>query len=134
MEEKSQNTYYSNLPNNLFDEGFGDFLNQSVFSDLKLISTNDKEFKVHKIILSFASEYFAKKLNEQDTHVMVKFHYENILIECLKILEGPFFTNESGNSDFELFLKYIYEGRIQFTAQNAVPLLAMAGIQFRLCN
>jgi hypothetical protein len=69
--------------------GFGTFLKTREFSDLKLIAPEfNREYHVHKLILSYASEYFEKKLDslsETDNQMT---------------LEGPF------AKDFELALRY----------------------------
>eukprot|EP00027_Filamoeba_sp_ATCC50430_P014998 CAMPEP_0168573390 /NCGR_PEP_ID=MMETSP0413-20121227/18504_1 /TAXON_ID=136452 /ORGANISM="Filamoeba nolandi, Strain NC-AS-23-1" /LENGTH=485 /DNA_ID=CAMNT_0008606627 /DNA_START=66 /DNA_END=1523 /DNA_ORIENTATION=- len=103
---KESNTLSGPASTLLFTRGFAKFLENSEFSDIKIV-TAQREYNVHRLILSNASEYFDKKFNELGND-------KNVLT-----LEGP-------TRDFHLVLKFIYEGTIEFTTENVIPLLSMA--------
>ncbi len=47
--------------------GFGEFLESERFWDV-ILEANGKQFRVHKLILAFSSEYFAELLLEKNKH------------------------------------------------------------------
>ena len=78
-----------NYVTNVYNKGFGSFLKTREFSDLKLVAPEfNREYNVHKLILSYASEYFEKKLDSLS-------ETDNVMT-----LDGPF------AKDFELALRY----------------------------
>lgn len=92
----------------LFDEGFLQFLENRQFSDITLILPNQRKYQAHKIILS-ASAYF-----------------DNLLGRLSKDETKLELNNIPYADQFEIILKYLYEGKVEFTIENVAPILAMS--------
>jgi len=94
----------------LFFGGFLSCLESGKYSDLDLV-VEGKHYPVHRIIIAHSSEYFRRLLDasfqEKDLRV-VELKYE----DCGEV--------------FPVFLKYLYEGRIELNEANAIPLLALS--------
>jgi hypothetical protein len=77
------------IKDNIFLKGFGEVLRQTSFYDITL-QVKDKTFRAHRILLSYSSAWFRKRLAD--------FPADGVL----KIDADP--------SDFQLILQFIYEG------------------------
>ncbi len=93
--------------------GFGEFFETERFSDFTL-EANGKQYRVHRLILAFASEYFAELLSEKNQH---KVRDNKIVLE----------TPDPENVMPDI-VRYMYTSEIVISAEKAVPLLAMADL------
>lgn len=94
----------------LFFGGFLSYLESGGYSDLELV-VEKKHYKVHRIIIAHSSEYFRRLLNsdfQEKNQRVVELKYE----DCGEV--------------FPVFLRYLYEGRIELNEGNALPLLALS--------
>lgn len=91
----------------LFKNGFMSFYQSSDFSDVKLV-TPDRNYKCHKIILSFSSEFFRTLLNS------------NFKESRTSIIE---LKTKDPRNVFPSILEYMYSGRIHISLENVIPLL-----------
>ena len=94
----------------LFFGGFLGHLESGAYSDLELV-VEKKHYRVHRIIIAHSSEYFRRLLNsdfQEKNQRVVELKYE----DCGEV--------------FPIFLKYLYEGRIELNDANALPLLALS--------
>lgn len=89
-------------------QGFREFYENDKFTDMTL-EAHGKEFRVHRLILAFSSEYFAERLRSGE------------LKENRMSLDAP-----DPDNVFADIVAYMYTGDIPITAEKAVPLLAMA--------
>ena len=106
----STSSLVSDESSSLFFGGFLGCLESGKYSDLDLV-VEGKHYPVHRIIIAHSSEYFRRLLDssfqEKDLRV-VELKYE----DCGEV--------------FPVFLKYLYEGRIELNEANAIPLLALS--------
>ena len=91
-------------------KGFGSYLESGDFADLEL-QTERRTYRVHRLLLIYASDYFASLLTSEfkerdSTRVELK-------------LEDPCDL-------FPKVLQFIYEGHVNITESNAMPLLALS--------
>jgi hypothetical protein len=93
--------------------GFGEFYETERFSDFTL-EANGKQYRVHRLILAFASERFAELLSEKNRHKIS----DNKIV-----LDAP--DPENVMPDI---VRYMYTSEIVISAEKAVPLLAMADL------
>eukprot|EP01095_Lingulamoeba_sp_RSL-Kostka_P013509 TRINITY_DN5622_c1_g1_i2.p1 TRINITY_DN5622_c1_g1~~TRINITY_DN5622_c1_g1_i2.p1 ORF type:complete len:489 (+),score=134.71 TRINITY_DN5622_c1_g1_i2:132-1598(+) len=94
----------------LFADGFKDFLESSEFYDVELV-TERRTYKVHKLMLMYSSEFFAKLLTskfKESTQQRIEIKFED------------------SEDLFPEILNFIYSGLIDINEQNAIPLLALA--------
>jgi hypothetical protein len=122
----------------IFERGFGQFLRSGDFSDVTVVAKDNQTYSLHRIILAYSSKYFAKlfdeldKQKEKDEKDNKNGNNNNNVVnnnsghgddekeKDVIQLEGPF------TQYFHYVVKYMYEGRVEFNAENAIPLLAMA--------
>lgn len=97
-------------PAHLFLEGFGSYLESGDFADLEL-RTERRSYQVHRILLIYSSDYFSSLLTSD-------FKEKNSAVIELK-LEDP-------EDLFPKVLQFIYEGHIEISESNAMPLLALS--------
>lgn len=83
------------------------FYESGRFSDVTL-ECQGKEFEVHRLILAFSSEHFARLLQLPDTGRRISLDFPDP--DCV----------------FPDIIRYMYTGEIVISAEKAVPLLAMA--------
>lgn len=94
----------------IFRDGFRHFLQSGDYSDLTL-ECEGKEYRVHRLLLAYSSEYFSRLLlsNFQEgrqTYIHLRF-------------PDPAHV-------FPLVLQFIYQGHVTIAEDNVIPLLAMA--------
>ena len=99
------------IKQHLFLKGFGDYFKSGDFSDLTLKTESGEVYRVHRIILIYSSEYFAKLLTgdfkeKNEDSIELKFKDPENL--------------------FPSVLQFMYNGYITITEKNSIPLLALA--------
>eukprot|EP01112_Ceratiomyxa_fruticulosa_P021039 TRINITY_DN7323_c0_g1_i1.p1 TRINITY_DN7323_c0_g1~~TRINITY_DN7323_c0_g1_i1.p1 ORF type:complete len:585 (-),score=125.19 TRINITY_DN7323_c0_g1_i1:96-1850(-) len=125
---RSQNSSssVSNTPSvsecELFTRGFGSFLGNGYFSDVTVVTKiPSKTFELHKVILAYSSKYFRKYFDELEQQKAKE--NENATSErkkdCVELV-GPF------GQYFHLVVGYMYDGLLECSSENVIPLLAMA--------
>ncbi len=96
----------------IFQSGFGQFLKSGEFSDLILVK-NERQFRAHKVILSYASEWFRNQISTASSSS------DDPQQPAILDLNNVTFAT----SDIELLLEYLYKGRVEFTPANSIVLL-----------
>ncbi|KAJ3433991.1 hypothetical protein M0812_20049 [Anaeramoeba flamelloides] len=94
----------------IFKKGFRKWLESGDFSDVTIV-LNGNKYKLHKIVLSYSSEFFSKmftvKTKEKDLKTIV-------------------INFDDKANVFPDIVGYMYDGNINITLETAVPILAMA--------
>eukprot|EP01112_Ceratiomyxa_fruticulosa_P011781 TRINITY_DN3229_c1_g1_i1.p1 TRINITY_DN3229_c1_g1~~TRINITY_DN3229_c1_g1_i1.p1 ORF type:complete len:503 (-),score=104.54 TRINITY_DN3229_c1_g1_i1:213-1721(-) len=119
----------------LFDKGFTSYLTSGLFADMVLV-VGGTEYLVHRIIISYSSVLFAKKLQELDNlafglpslssqNVPTSQQQKRRSESLTKMLVVPMdFPDPDGV--FPMVLQYMYEGDVAISEKNAIPLLSLA--------
>ncbi|KAJ6254808.1 hypothetical protein M0813_12120 [Anaeramoeba flamelloides] len=94
----------------IFKKGFRKWLESGEFSDVTIV-LNDNEYNLHKIVLSYSSEFFSKMFTVQTKE---------------KDLKKIVLNFEDKANIFPDIIGYMYDGSINITLETAVPILAMA--------
>jgi len=94
----------------LFSGGFISYLENGLYSDIKLI-VGGKHYNVHRMIIGHSSQYF-RRLFDSGFQERDKREIELKFEDC--------------GEEFPVFLRYLYEGNIELNEANSIPLMALS--------
>jgi hypothetical protein len=94
----------------LFQRGFMKYFNSGRYSDLTIVSQS-VQYKVHKMVLAYSSEFFARLL-------LGEFREKSEKIIELK------YPDPDGL--FPEVLKFMYSGELDLNSENSISIFAMA--------
>nr|XP_020429188.1 hypothetical protein PPL_09812 [Heterostelium album PN500]EFA77059.1 hypothetical protein PPL_09812 [Heterostelium album PN500] len=135
----------------LFQEGFGSFLKSGEFSDLT-IHSEGKQYHLHRVILAHSSKYFSDYFDLDNNNSNNNNNNSNNKMTTIKEITTTNYNNNSNSNNndipvttyftkidnnnyelkgpfiehFDMVVNYMYEGRVNLTPKNALPLLSLS--------